>query len=132
MIVHESHEQFEKLIAQYREIFDIIEGEIAILKEKLSIENVVLLSLVAAYLGHKLGKLDKETLSADEILRAGGVAYDFKKGSIDNVLSELAKSGKIVREIKGKYKITYARVIQFTKVVLPKLKGEKNEATGTE
>lgn len=125
MTAHETHEQFEGPIAQYKEIFDIIEGEIVILKEKLSIENVVLLSFVAAYLGHKLGKLDKETLGADEILRAGGVAYNFKRGSIDNVLSGLAKSGKIVRESKGEYKVTFGRVIQFTKVVLPKLKGEK-------
>jgi len=127
MTAHESHEQFERLIAQHREIFDIIEGEIIILKERLSIENVVLLSLVAAYLGHKLGKLDKETLGADEILRAGGVAYDFKRGSIDNVLSRLAKSGKIVREIKGEYKVTFARVIQLTKVVLPKLRSGERE-----
>ena len=127
MTTHETHEQFEGPIDQYKEIFDIIEGEIVILKEKLSIENVVLLSLVAAYLGHKLGKLDKETLSADEILRAGGVAYDFKRGSIDNVLSGLAKSGKIVREIKGEYKVTFGRVIQFTKVVLPKLRSGERE-----
>ena len=118
-------EQFEKLIAQYEGIFDIIDGEITVMKEKISIDDFILLSLIAAYLGHKLGKFDRETLRVDDILRAGGVACEFSRGSIYNELSTLAGGGKIEREAKGEYKVTLGRVIQFTNLVLPKLKGEK-------
>jgi hypothetical protein len=104
------------------------EGVVVIVpREKLGGErNIILLNLVKAYIGYKMNRLEKDSLSTAEIQALTGG----KTGTVGARLSELADLGWVERVGRGEYRITTLGVKSFLDEVLPKIKVE--EATKVE
>jgi len=88
------------------------------LDRELSIRELILLHLVKAYAGFKLGNLPKDSLSVDELLKATGG----KVGAVAGRLSEMVSEDFIERLGRAEYKITTYGVKHFLEAVLPKVK----------
>ncbi len=68
----------------------------------LSAKNAICLVLLGAYMGNKIGKLQKETLSTSELSRFTGKA----KKTVSNELPKLVDKGLVEKVAEGEYKIT--------------------------
>ena len=87
-------------------------------KNKLTDNDTLLVWLAAYYLGHKLGLVNSDSLSKDELQFKLG-----KSGKITSTrLGELVKSGFAVKTFDEKFRITTFGVVQVQKEVLPKIK----------
>jgi len=78
------------------------EGPILVSVGDLSATRVMFLALLGAYVGHKLGKLSKDTLSSNELAVITGKA----KKTVMNELPQLVSNGYIQRTSEGEYFIT--------------------------
>lgn len=87
-------------------------------QSKLSIRDLIALHLVKVATGHVLGKLQKDSLSVDELLSAIGGRI----GATAGRLSEMVDEGVVARIGRGEYKITTLGITYFTQSILPKLK----------
>ena len=89
-------------------------------KNKLTDNDALSIWLTAYYLGFKLGMLNSEALSKDELQIKLG-----KSGKITSTrLGELAKNGFVQKSADEKFKITTFGVIQTQKEVIPKIKSK--------
>jgi hypothetical protein len=88
------------------------------LERGLSIREMILLHLVKAYVGFQLGKLEKDSLSVDELLKATGG----KVGAVAGRLSEMASEDLIQRIGRAEYRVTTYGVKHFVEAVIPKLR----------
>ncbi|RLI23982.1 MAG: hypothetical protein DRO52_06195 [Candidatus Hecatellales archaeon] len=88
------------------------------LERGLSIRELILLHLVKAYVGFRLGKLPRESLSVDELLKATGG----KVGAVAGRLSEMVSEELIERLGRAEYKITTYGVKHFLESILPKVR----------
>jgi hypothetical protein len=87
-------------------------------KNKLTDNEALLVWLAAYFLGHKLGLVDKETLSKNELQ----FKLD-KSGKITSTrLGELVKNDFAVKTSDEAFRITVLGVVQLQKEVLPKIK----------
>jgi len=87
-------------------------------KNKLTDNDALLVWLAAYFLGHKLGLVNCDSLSKDELQFKLG-----KSGKITSTrLGELVKSGFAAKTIDEKFRITTFGVVQVQKEVLPKIK----------
>jgi hypothetical protein len=87
-------------------------------KNKLTDNDVLLVWLVACFLGHKLGLVNSDSLSKDELQFKLG-----KSGKITSTrLGELVKNDFAVKTIDEKFRITTFGVVKVQKEVLPKIK----------
>jgi len=68
----------------------------------LSARNAICLVLLGAYMGNKIGKFQKDTLSTSELSRLTGKA----KKTVSNELPKLIDKGLVERVSDGGYKIT--------------------------
>jgi hypothetical protein len=75
--------------------------ELIIPKEKLTDSETLQLYLLAAYLGYKLGKLTRETMTKEELQAKLGKTPKTTSAR----LSELVKQGNLVKTEEGTYKI---------------------------
>jgi len=92
-----------KLIEDFKDVIAIApEGpELLIGKEKLTDSETLQLYLLAAYVGYKLGKLTRETVTKEELQAKLG-----KNMKITTTrLGELVKQGYVVRTEDGSFKI---------------------------
>jgi len=80
--------------------------------------NVIILSLLKAYIGHKTGRLEKDSLSRPEITASTGV----KDSTVAARLSELTDAGLVERVGRGEYRITTLGVKVFLEEILPKIR----------
>jgi hypothetical protein len=87
-------------------------------KSMLTDNETLLLWLLAGYLGHKLGVLENEALSKEELQAKLG-----KSGKITSTrLGELIKGDLVAKTAEEKFRITTFGVAQMQKDILPKIK----------
>ncbi|MEM0010416.1 MAG: hypothetical protein QW424_07280 [Candidatus Bathyarchaeia archaeon] len=82
--------------------------------------NAVMLNLVKAYIGHKVGRLEKDSLSVADLVAATGC----KSGTVAARLSELTDMGMVERVGRGEYRVTTLGIKFFLDEILPKIKPE--------
>jgi len=100
-----------KLIEDFKEVIAIApEGpELLVSKEKLTDSETLQLYLLAAYVGYRLGKLPKETMTKEELQTKLG-----KNMKITTTrLGELVKQGDVVKTEEGSYRITTKTITQL-------------------
>jgi len=87
-------------------------------KSKLTDNETLSLWLLASYLGHKLGMVESDTVSKEELQTKLG-----KSGKITSTrLGELVKSDVVTKTADDKFRITTFGVAQMQKDTLPKIK----------
>ena len=95
-------------------------SSLLVAKGKLTDNEALILWLLASYVGHKLGLLEREELSKEELQMKVG-----KSGKITSTrLGELVKSDLVARTSDDKFKITTFGVVQTQKEILPKIKAK--------
>jgi hypothetical protein len=91
-------------------------------KSKLTDNETLLLWLLASYVGHKLGLLESDVLSKEELQAKLG-----KSGKITSTrLGELVKNDVVMKTADEKFRITTFGVAQVQKDILPKIKAKTN------
>jgi len=91
-------------------------------KNKLTDNEALSIWLTAYYLGHKLGMVNSDSLSKDELQMKLG-----KSGKITRTrLGELAKNGVVLKTADEKFRITTYGVVQTQKEVIPRIKSKIN------
>ena len=89
-------------------------------KSKLTDNETLSLWLLASYLGRKLGIIDSDTLSKEELQAKLG-----KSGKITSTrLGELVKSDVVTKTVDEKFRITTFGAVQMQKEGLPKIKAK--------
>ena len=107
------------LIEELKDLVSLSDGRIIILadKKELPDKDVLLLGLLGAYIGHRIGALPKETLSSSELREMLE-----KTAKITSTrLGELRKSGWIEKTDRGEYRITPLGIFKFREKRLPKI-----------
>jgi hypothetical protein len=107
----------EGLIAFSREGSNLL-----VSKSKLTDNETLLLWLLASYVGHKLGLLESDALSKEELQAKLG-----KSGKITSTrLGELVKNDVATKTTDEKFRITTFGVAQMQKEILSKIKAKTN------
>ena len=89
-------------------------------KSKLTDNETLSLWLLASYLGHKLGLINSDALSKEELQAKLG-----KSGKITSTrLGELVKNDVVTKTADEKFRITTFGVVQMQKEALPKIKAK--------
>jgi len=116
---------FERLLRDLENVIAVTpEGlVITVPREMLSEREGIRLHLLRAYVGYRLGRLGKDSMSIGEILAVTGG----KAGAIAGRLSEMVDEGWAERVSRGEYRVTTLGVKQFCDVVLSRLKGPVRE-----
>jgi len=110
-----------KLIEDFKDVIAIApEGpEVLIAKERLTDSETLQLYLLAAYIGYRLGKLTRETMTKEELQAKLG-----KTSKITSTrLGELVKEGSVVKTEEGNYRLATVAV----KKLQDELKARKTE-----
>ncbi|MEM0010417.1 MAG: helix-turn-helix domain-containing protein [Candidatus Bathyarchaeia archaeon] len=94
------------------------EGPMLNLNLDLSTRNAICLALLGAYIGNKIGKLNKDTLSVSDLSKLTGKA----KKTVTNELPKLVESGLVEKVYEGEYKITELG-IRRTEDIIKAIKG---------
>jgi len=102
-----------KLIEDFKDVIAIApEGpELLIPKERLTDSETLQLYLLAAYIGYRLGKLTRETMTKEELQTKLGKTPKTTSAR----LSELVKEGNVVKTEEGNYKIATMAIIKMQK-----------------
>jgi hypothetical protein len=91
-------------------------------KSKLTDNETLSLWLLASHLGHKLGMVESDAVSKEELQAKLG-----KSGKITSTrLGELVKSDVVTKTADEKFRITTFGVAQMQKDILPKVKAKTN------
>ena len=89
-------------------------------KSKLTDNETLSLWLLAGYVGHKLGMLDGDALSKEELQAKLG-----KSGKITSTrLGELVKNDVVAKTVDDKFRITTFGIVQMQKEILPRIKAK--------
>jgi len=93
-----------KLIEDFKEIIAVTpEGpQLLISRKELTDSETLLLNLLAAHISYKLGKLEREWLTREELQAKLGKSMKI----ISTRLGELTREGTAIRTEEGNYKIT--------------------------
>ena len=99
-----------KLVEDFKDVVAIApEGPVVLLpKDKLTDSETLQLYLLAAYMGYRLGKLAKDSLTREDL--QAKLAKNMKITTTR--LGELVKQGAVIRTEKGEYRITTAAVVR--------------------
>lgn len=110
---------FEQLVRSLEGILKIAkEGVLWLVpKERLIGPELICLYLIGAYVGYKLGILEKETMSVDELSQLTGI----KKAVVGVRLAELARNRIVASADAGERKITSIGIEYFRNTILPKI-----------
>jgi DNA-binding transcriptional ArsR family regulator len=114
----------EKLIDDCKNIVAVAhEGpSLLVSRQKLTDSETLALHLLGAYIGNKLGLLNSDTLSKEELQTRIG-----KSAKIASTrLGELFREGLVTKTEEGKYKITTIGIRSLQEKTLPKIR-ERNE-----
>jgi len=115
-----------------KKLMEDLEGIIGITEEGLvstipssilSDKEAVRLQLIKTYLGYRLAKQDKETMSLGDII----TETRGKPGAVAGRLSEMVNDGLVTRAGRGEYQITTLGIKDFCETVLPKIKSPSKE-----
>jgi hypothetical protein len=96
------------------------DGQVTLLRSVASAEDFIVTCLVAQNLAHRLGKTQKQTMSVDDLIGAGGLAQRIARQTIYNCTSGLSKS-KIIRKQGNEFYVDERTVLQFFAAKLPQL-----------
>lgn len=115
----------EKLIEDLEGIIAITEEGLVstIPSDLLSDKEAIRLQLIKAYLGYRLARRDKETMSLGDII----TETRGKTGAVAGRLSEMVSDGLVKRVGRGEYQITTLGIEDFCETVLPKIKSPSKE-----
>ncbi|MEM1586195.1 MAG: helix-turn-helix domain-containing protein [Candidatus Bathyarchaeia archaeon] len=94
------------------------EGPLINLNLDLSTRNAICLALLGAYIGNRIGKLSKDTLSISELSKLTGKA----KKTVTNEMPKLIENGLVERVYEGEYRITELG-IRRTEDIIKAVKG---------
>lgn len=110
----------QKLVEDFKDIIAIApEGpQLVISRQKLTDSETLLLNLLATYIGHKIGKLDREWLTREELQAKLGKSMKITSTR----LGELCKEGVAVKMENGNYKIATIGTKRVQKEILPRIK----------
>jgi len=109
-----------KLIEGLKDVIALAtEGpELLISKRRLTDSEIIQLYLLAAYMGHKLGRLSRDAMSKKELQTRLG-----KTSKITSTrLGELCREGVAIKTEEGKYKITTIGIKRLQDELLPKIR----------
>lgn len=111
---------FEQLVRDLNGIMKIAKEGILLLipKERLTGPDLICLYLIGAYVGHKLGIFERDSMTLDELSQYTGI----KKNVVAVRLTELARN-RIVSSDTGERRITSIGIEYFRNNILPKLRG---------
>ena len=109
-----------ELIEDFRGVIAIApEGpELLMPKEKLTDSETLQFCLLAAYIGYRLGKLSRETMTKEELQTKLGKTPKTTSAR----LSELVKEGNVIKTEEGNYKITTKAIKELQQEILPKIR----------
>jgi hypothetical protein len=89
-------------------------------KDKLTDNETLALWLLASYVGHRLGLLESDAVSKEELQTKLG-----KSGKITSTrLGELVKNGAVTKTAEEKFKVTSFGVAQMQKETLPRIRAK--------
>ena len=110
----------QKLVEDFRDVIAIApEGpQLLIPRQKLTDSETLLLNLLATYIGHKIGKLDREWLTREELQAKLGKSMKITSTR----LGELCNEGVAVKMENGNYKIATIGIKRVQNEILPKIK----------
>lgn len=110
----------QRLVEDFKDVIAIApEGpELLIPKQRLTDSETLLLDLLATYIGGKLGKLEREWLTREELQAKLGKSMKIT----GTRLGELTREGLILRTEEGNYKITTRGTRKLQEEVLPKIR----------
>jgi len=111
-----------KLVEDFKDVVAIApEGpEVLVPRERLTDSESLQLYLLAAYMGYRLGKLLRETMTKEELAAKLG-----KNTKITTTrLGELAKDGLAVKTEEGNYKIATIGIKALQDEALPKIRAK--------
>jgi len=113
---------FEQLVRSLQGIMKIAKEGVLLLvsRERLIGPELICLHLIGAYVGYKLGILEKETLSVDELSRLTGI----RRAVVSVRLTELAHNRIVASTEPGERKITSIGIEYFRSTILPKIQTE--------
>jgi hypothetical protein len=109
-----------KLIEDFKNVIALAnEGpELLISKRRLTDSEIIQLYLLAAYMGHKLGRLSRDAMSKKELQTRLG-----KTPKITSTrLGELCREGGAIKIEEGNYKITTIGIKRLQDELLPKIR----------
>jgi len=102
--------------------FSLEGASLLVPKGKLTDNEALSLWLLASYLGYKLGKVESDALSKEELQAKLG-----KSGKITSTrLGELVKNDTVMKTTDDKFRITTFGVVQLQKEILPRVKAKTN------
>jgi len=108
-----------KLIEDFKDVIAVApEGpEVLVPKERLTDSETLQLYLLAAYMGYRLGKLPKETMTKEELAAKLGKSMKITTTR----LGELTKQGMVTKTEEGNYKTTTIAIVQLQKEIPSKV-----------
>jgi len=111
-----------KLVEDFKDVIAITpEGpELLIPKEKLTDSETLQLYLSAAYIGYRLGKLTRETVTKEELQAKLGKSMKITSTR----LGELTKDGLTAKTEDGNYKTTTIGIKRLQDEALPKIRAK--------
>lgn len=111
---------FEQLVKDLEDVLKVAkEGPLLLVpRGSLSGPEIICLYLVGAYVGYKLGIMEKDSMSVDELSQLTGI----KKTVVRVRLSEMGRSRIVASANKGERRITGIGIEYFRSAILPKLK----------
>ena len=111
-----------KLVEDFKDVIAIAsEGPtLLISKEKLTDSETLQLYLLAAYMGYRLGKLTRETMTKEELQTKLGKSMKITTTR----LGELVKDGLATKTEEGNYKITTIGIKRLQDEALPKIRAK--------
>ena len=115
-----------RLTVDLRELIEKIEGIVAIAPsgpivlsdKKLSVKELVGLSLLGAFVGYKLNLFDEPSLSLDDLVALTGK----NKGSISRRITTLVNDRWVERLERGEYRISTLGAKHYGDEILPNLR----------
>jgi len=118
-----------KLVEDFKDVVAVApEGpELLIPKEKLTDSETLQLYLLAAYIGYRLGKLTRETMTKEELQTKLGKSMKITTTR----LGELTKQGMVTKTEEGNYKISTIGIKRLQDETLPKFRAKLKNLFGT-
>ena len=111
-----------ELVDKLDGLVSVCEDRLVILadKRRLSDKDIIMLALIGAYVGYRLGSLPKETLSSAELRKLLE-----KNAKITSTrLSELRREGWVEKAGASEYRITPLGIAKFLEKRLPRIRSK--------
>ena len=120
-VPHRDEGPGSNLLEEMETIVTLTEGgDVTLLRDAGSAENLVLALLVAQHCAYRSGKTKKQSLSVDELIAAAGLAQRVARQTVYNTTSTLSRA-KIIQKTGNEFFVDERTVIQFRSALLSDL-----------